>query len=159
MPSGPASSLIFPSWMLPAAPGYTPCARSSTHSSMSCAAAAPSACCRTTSLQQEDRLSLLQDLASGWHLGEDARRPTQACASAHGPRSRAERRGGGQPVGKDHRCGWHRARLRRGQEGQGQKASFAGGYAGFGAPSAGPQRQGSGSGRHQVAAELLLTRS
>jgi DDE family transposase len=46
----------------------------------------------------EDHPPLLQDLEARRYLGEDARRPTQARAGAHEPRSRAERGGGGQSV-------------------------------------------------------------
>ena len=41
---------------------------------------------------------------------EDALSPTQACTGAYEPRSRAERRGGGQPVGQNDRRGRRRAR-------------------------------------------------
>src|SRR5215208_1758096 len=84
----------------------------------------------------EDRLPLLPSLALGWHLGEDARCLTQACAGAHEARSRAQRRRGGQPVDQDDRRGWVAARLRRSQEGQRAQAASVGRHAGLGAKRA-----------------------
>src|SRR5215203_1010131 len=83
----------------------------------------------------EDHPPLLQDLEARRHLGEGARRLAQACTGAHGPRSRAERGRGGQPVGKEHRSGRRRARLRRCQEGQRAQATPVGGHPGPAAQS------------------------
>jgi putative transposase len=55
---------------------------------------------RTTSLRGRPS-SLLQQMEARGHLGEDARRFAQA--GAHEPRSRAQRRRGGQPVAQKHR--------------------------------------------------------
>src|SRR5215213_12038730 len=78
--SYPQSPIFLPPKPLDA-PGYTPCARSSTPSSTSCVAAVPGAYCHTTSLDGPPS-PLLSLLALGWHLGKDARRPTQTSAGA-----------------------------------------------------------------------------
>src|SRR5215212_5009062 len=83
----------------------------------------------------EDHPSLLQDLEARRHLGEGQRCLAQAGAGAHGPRSRAERGRGGFPVGKEHRGGRRRARLRRWQEGQRAQATPVGGHPGLAAQS------------------------
>src|SRR5215213_9393741 len=92
----------------------------------------------------EDHPSLLQDLEARRHLGEGQRCLAQAGAGAHGPRSRAERGRGGQPVGQEHRRGRRRARLRRWQEGQRAQATPVGRHAGPAAQSQGPQRESDG---------------
>src|SRR5215210_7443591 len=63
----------------------------------------------------------------------------------------------GLPVGENNRGGRKRARLRRGQEGEGQEATFTGGYAGFGARSEGPQCQRHRPRRHQAPTRTILT--
>jgi hypothetical protein len=72
-----------------------------------------------TSLQQEDRPPLLQDLAYRGHLGEDARCFARAGARSYGQRSPAQCRSRGQSAGEDHWRGRRRAWLRWRQEGEG----------------------------------------
>jgi hypothetical protein len=108
-------------------------------------------CCRTSSLQHEDRLPLLPLVALGWDVGEDARRPAQASSPPEEPL--AQRRHRRQSVGQDCRRGWRATWLRRGQEGQRQKAASVGRYPGTSARSADPQRE---SPRPKESIKLLL---
>jgi Putative transposase of IS4/5 family (DUF4096) len=109
-------------------------------------------CCRTSSLQHEDSLPLLSLLALGWEVGEDARRPAQASASSPPEEPLAQRRHRRQSVGQDCRRGWRATWLRRGQEGQRQKAASVGRYPGTSARSADPQRGSPRPRRHQALA-------
>ena len=70
-----------------------------------------------------------------WERMHSALRKTRAGPPEEEPS--AQRRDSGFPVGQDDRGGRRRARLRRGQEGEGQEAPSAGGHAGIGARSAG----------------------
>jgi hypothetical protein len=81
--------------------GCIPCARSSTPSSTSCVVAVLGACCRTISLQQEDRTTFFRCLAFRRHLGEGARRAARSCASPPEEEPPVQRRDSGQPVGQD----------------------------------------------------------
>jgi putative transposase len=65
----------------------------------------------------------------------------------------AQRRDSRQPVAQDHRGRRHRARIRRGQEGQRKKAPSSSGHAGIGARSESSQRQ---CHRPRVGIKLLL---
>ena len=86
-----------------------------------------------------DYLPLLPLLAPGRNVGKDARCPARARAGTTGEEPSAQCRDSGQPVGQDHGRGRKRARLlSRGQEGKGQKASFASGHPGVGANRQGP---------------------
>src|SRR5215218_8809796 len=67
----------------------------------------------------EDRLPLFPLLAPGWDVGEDALSPTQESASPPEEEPSAQRRDSGLPVGQNNRGERQRARLRRGQEGEG----------------------------------------
>ncbi len=73
-----------------------------------------------------DYLPLLQTIPLGWHLGEDARRPTRAGTGAKKEGPAAQCRDSGLPVGEDDRRGRRRARLRRRQEGQRTQAPSTG---------------------------------
>src|SRR5215212_390771 len=59
--------------------------------------------CLATSAPQlpalEDRLPLLQSLATGWNMGEDAHRFARADACAHWEEPSAQRRDRRQPIG------------------------------------------------------------
>ena len=77
------------------------------------------------------RLPLLQEMAHRRHLGEDQPGHPRTVAGPPEKGSPAQRGRGGFSVGKEHRGGRGRARLRRGQEGQGQKAPHPGGHRGF----------------------------
>src|SRR3712207_1812077 len=68
--------------------------------------------------QVAHRLLVLQEMAHRWYLGEDQPGPARTPASALEARSPAQRGRGGFPIGKEHRGGRGRARLRRGQEGK-----------------------------------------
>src|SRR5215213_4768574 len=87
-----------------------------------------------------DYLPLLPLLAPGRDVGEGALSPAQACAVSPGKEPSAKCWNCGLPVGQDDRSMWHGPRLGRGQEeGQGKKASAAGGHPGFGTRGQGPQ--------------------
>src|SRR5215210_9207295 len=98
------------------------------------------------------RLPLLQEMAHRWYLGEDQPSSPRTPAGALEARSRAQRGCGGFPVGQEYRGGRGTARLRWGQEGQGQKTPHLGGHRGFRAQGEGPQRQGDGLRGHKDAA-------
>src|SRR5215208_5495842 len=149
MPNGVAWSPTFPLPKLMGVLGPTLYARSSTPSSMLCAAAVPGDCSRTTSLQQEDRLPLLPLLAFGWNMGKDARRPAPASAGSPQEKPSAQRSHRRQSVGQNDRGGRRAKRIRWRQEGQRPKTPLTARHAGFGAQSAGPQRRGTRPGGHQ----------
>src|SRR5215207_3626282 len=75
--------------------------------------------------QVAHRLPLLQEMAHGRYLGEDQPGPPRTPTSSLEERSSAQRWRGGQPIGEEHRRRRRTARFRRGQEGEGQKASLA----------------------------------
>src|SRR5215207_325247 len=76
--------------------------------------------------QMAHRLPLLQNLAHRRYLGEDQPGHPRTLAGPFEEGSPAPRGRGGFPVGKEHRGGRGRARLRRCQEGKGKKAASAG---------------------------------
>src|SRR5215218_6188619 len=66
------------------------------------------------------RLSLLQGVPLGWHLGETSRRSARASEGSPQEESPAQHRDSRRPVAQEYRRGWSRARLRRRQESEGQ---------------------------------------
>src|SRR3954451_16605212 len=104
----------------------------------------------------EDRLPLFPLLAPGWDVGEDALSPTQEGEGPSEEERSAQRRDSGLPVGQNNRGGRKRARLRRAQEGEGQEATFTGGYAGFGAHGQDPKCEGYSPRRYKAPTPTIL---
>src|SRR5919112_3215463 len=75
-----------------------------------------------------NRLLVLQKMAYRRHLGEHQSSPPRTPTSALEARSSAQRGRGGLPVGEEHRGRRGGQGIRWGQEGQGTKASPAGGH-------------------------------
>jgi transposase len=78
--------------------------------------------------QVANRIPLLQKMAYRRYLGEDQPRHPGTLAGPPEEGSSAKRGRGGFPVGEEHRGRRGRARLRRWQEGKGQKAPHPGGH-------------------------------
>ena len=122
-------------------PGCTPCARSSTPSSTSCGAAVPGDCLP----HDFPPWKTVYHYFRSWRLDGTWERMHSALRK----RVRVRLKRNPQPSAaivdsqsvKTTGRRWGRARLRRGQEGQRTKAPSAGGHAGIGARSPGPQRK------------------
>ncbi|CAA9448562.1 MAG: hypothetical protein AVDCRST_MAG02-657 [uncultured Rubrobacteraceae bacterium] len=99
-----------------------------------------------------DRLPVVREVARGRHLRAARRRATRAAASPVGQKPAAQRGYCRLPDDQDHRGRQRTERLRRQQEGEGQKAPPAGGHGRLGPQSQGPQRQGARPGRAEAAA-------
>src|SRR5215210_4119693 len=98
----------------------------------------------------EDRLRLVQEMAHRWDLEEPERRAARGLARTAWQGSQAQRGDSGLSVGQDHRGRRTRSRLQPRKEGGRQEAPLSRGHRGFGARSAGSQRQGARPGRHKA---------